>query len=100
MIAGKEIAQLIAARRPPSPEDSHPFKRRPVGCAPVIEQVIELWVEVTLRRIPRLQEKIIDISLVDCTDGRAGVGISGKQSTLGVGKDMHPLLQKLDAIHM
>ena len=52
------------------------------------------------RRIPRLQEEIIDAGLVDGADGRVGVGIRGQQRTFSFREDVHCLLQKNYAVHV
>ena len=52
-----------------------------------------------VRRVPGLQKKIIDVGLIDGADGGVHVGVSGQQCPLGLGKNPHALLQKLDAIH-
>src|ERR687887_419233 len=100
MVAGKKVAQLIAARGPPGAEDSYSFKRRPIRCTPIIEQVIKLRIKVVLGRIPRLHEKVVDIGFVYGTNGSAGVGIRSQQCTLSVREDLHSLLKKFNSVHV
>ena len=52
------------------------------------------------RRIPRLQEKVIDAGLIDGTDGSAGVGVGGEQCALGIRKNVPGFLQKGDPVHL
>ena len=51
------------------------------------------------RRIPRLQEKIVDAGLIDSADGGVGIGIRGQQCPLRTGKNSYCLLQELDPVH-
>ena len=51
------------------------------------------------RRIPWLQEEVVDVRLIDGTDRSAGVGVCGEQCTLGIGIDVHWLLQEGDPVH-
>ena len=51
------------------------------------------------RRVPWLQEKIIDVDLIDGADGGIGIGVCGEQRSLGVGEDVHCFLKKSHAIH-
>ncbi len=52
------------------------------------------------RRIPRLQEKVVDVCFIDGADGCVCVGIGGEQRPLRVGENPHPFLQECDAIHV
>ena len=51
------------------------------------------------RRIPWLQEEVVDAGLIDGTDRSARVGICGEQRTLGIRIDVHCFLQKCDPVH-
>ena len=51
-------------------------------------------------RVPRLQEKIIDVDFVDGIDRSAGIGIGGQQRPLGVGINLLGLVEEADAIHV
>ena len=70
-----------------------------VGCLPVIEQIILLRIQVLRRRIPRLQEKIVDAGLIDGADRRVRVRIRSEQCPLRAGEDSHCLLQKFHPVH-
>ncbi len=51
------------------------------------------------RRIPGLEEKVVDAGLIDCADGSVGIGVRGEQRPLCTGEDPHGFLQKFDPIH-
>jgi hypothetical protein len=43
------------------------------GRLPVIEQIIQLWIQMFRRRIPRFQEKVVNAGVIDGIDGRVRV---------------------------
>ena len=57
---------------------------RPViGGVPRRQQVVEHRIELLLRRIPRLEEVVVQIDHVDGVDGGTGVGVGRQQHTPG-----------------
>ncbi len=72
---------------------------RVVGGVPVGEQVVQHRVEVLLRRIPGLQQVMVDPDRVDRPDGRVGVGVGGEENLLRFGEEGNALLQELHAAH-
>jgi hypothetical protein len=55
---------------------------------------------VLLRRVPRLEEIVVETDRVNGPDRGLGVGIGGQQHPLGIGDPLSSLLQKLDAGHV
>src|SRR5216684_8549693 len=98
-IACQKIAQLIRTRRPSRTQHTNSLKCGTVRSLPVVEQVIQLGIKVLFRRVPGLQEKVIDVDLIDRADGGASIGISGKEGALCVWEYVSCFLKKGDAIH-
>jgi hypothetical protein len=70
-----------------------------VGLAPVVQQVVDDRVEPLLRRVPRLEQVVVEADVVDRLDGHVGVGVGREQQELrarGVGPR---LAEQLDAGH-
>jgi hypothetical protein len=57
-------------------------------------------VELLLRRIPRLEQVVVDVDHVDRLDRGVGVGVRGEQRPPGVREQVHRLLEELDAVHL
>ena len=85
--ARKSLSSWSSAR--PAVAD-HPHRPRPAAGAglPVAEQVVEHRVEPLLRRVPRLEQVVVEPDLVDRSDGGVGVGVGGQQHALGVGREL------------
>jgi hypothetical protein len=69
--------------------------RRPPG----VEQRVDDGVELLLRRVPRLEQVVVDVDDVDRADRGVGVGVRGEQGSAGAREDVHRLLEELDAGH-
>ena len=65
---------------------------------PVGQQVVEHRVQPLLRRVPRLQEVVVERDVVDRVDRDVGVGV-GRHSRVLAGRVVARLLQQLDAGH-
>ena len=63
------------------------------------QQLVEHRVEPLLRRVPRLEQVVVEVDVVDGPDRGVGVGVRGEQHPLGVGDDVHRLLEEVDAGH-
>ena len=100
LIAGQEVAHLVRGRRPAEPENAQPAIGRAEPGSPLVEQVVEDRVEVLLRRVPGLEQVVIETDGVDGPDRGFGVGVGGQQHALGVGDTVPRLLQKLDPGHV
>ena len=66
---------------------------------PVAEQVLDHRVELLLRRVPGLEEVVVERRLVDRRDRGVRVGVGGEQHALRVGEDRPGLRQVLRALH-
>ena len=71
-----------------------------VGGVPGAEEVVEHRIELLLRRIPGLEQVVVQIDHVDGVDGGARVGIRGEQDTPGGREEVHRLLEEFDAVHL
>jgi hypothetical protein len=98
-VAAEEVAQGVRVRVPPRAEHRHAVVRRPVGGAPVGEQVVEVRVQVLVGRVPGLREVVVDAHLVDRPDRRVGVGVRGEQHAPRVGRPLGGPREELDARH-
>ncbi len=67
--------------------------------APGVEQGVHDRVELLLRRIPRLEQVVVQIDDVDGVDRGIGVGVRGQQHPSGRGEQVHRLFEELDAVH-
>ena len=71
-----------------------------VRAPPRVELVVEHRVELLLRRIPRLEQVVVEVDDVDRVDRGVGVGVGGEQDAAGLRVDVHGLLEELDAVHL
>ena len=65
LVARQEVADRVAARRPSAAQQPQPLERRTVAGDPVREQVVDDRVELLLGRVPRLQQVLVELDLVD-----------------------------------
>ena len=63
------------------------------------QQVLDDREQLLLRRVPRLEQVVVERDLVDRRDRRLGVGVGGQQHALGVGHDLARLDEVLGAGH-
>src|SRR5690606_5008903 len=63
-------------------------------------QRVDHRVQLLLRRVPRLEEVVVDVDDVDRLDRRVGVGVGGQQGAPRVREQVHRLLQEGDAVHL
>ena len=100
LVAGQELAHLGRARRPPVADDLRLGHRPVVGGVPCLELRVDDRVELLLRRIPRLEQVVVEVDDVDGVDGRAGVGVGGEQYPAGRRVEVHRLLEELEPAHL
>ena len=100
LVAGQELADRRRPRGPPVPH--HPgLRHRPViGLQPGLQQRVDHRVQLLLRRVPRLEQVVVEVDDVDRVDRGAGVRVGGEQDPPGPGVDVHGLLEELDAVHL
>jgi hypothetical protein len=72
------------------------FGRRTPG----VQQRVDDGVELLLRRIPRLEQVMIEVDEVDGVDGGVGVGVGGQQHAARRRVEVHRPLEKFDAAHL
>ncbi|HEV2874435.1 MAG TPA: hypothetical protein VGW14_04740, partial [Thermoleophilaceae bacterium] len=63
------------------------------------QQVLDDREQLLLRRVPRLEQVVVERDLVDRRDRRLGVGVRGQQDALGVGSELARLDEVLGAGH-
>ena len=63
------------------------------------QQVLDDREQLLLRRVPRLEQVVVERDLVDRGDRRLGVGVGGQQHALGVRDDLARLDEVLGARH-
>jgi len=73
--------------------------RRPSNGDPVREEVVDDRVQLLLGRVPRLQQVLVELDVVDGPDRDIGVGVGGQQDALGVGLEWERLDEELGAGH-
>ncbi len=100
LAAGQKVPDLIGARRPAIAKHANAFKRRPVARRPVVQQIVNHGIKLLFRRVPGLEEIVMDFDVIDGADGRVGIGVSGEQSALGIGKQGHGFGQEAYTIHL
>ena len=99
LIAGQELLHGVAPRRRLRAGDPDAFVgkahvRRPVG-----QQVVEDRVEPLSRRIPGLQQVVVQPDIVDSGDRGLRVGIGGEQDPFRVRVELEHFAQQLGAGH-
>ncbi len=99
-VAGQEVAHLERPRRPAVPDHLGLRHRHVVGGPPVLEQLVDDRVELLLRRVPGLEQVVVDVDEVDRLDRGVGVGVRREQHAAGRREDVHGLLEELDAVHL
>ena len=99
-VAGQEVADPVGRGAPPVPDDLD-LLDLPVGSRlPRFEERVDHRVELLLRRVPGLEQVVVDIDDVDRLDGRVGVRVRGQQAPARLREQVHRLLQELDAVHL
>jgi hypothetical protein len=77
------------------------FGHLDVGLAGVgLQHRIDDRVELLLRRLPRLEQVVVDIDKVDGGDRRVGVGVGRQQRPTGPWEQVHGGLKELDPAHL
>jgi len=67
---------------------------------PGLQQRIHHGVEPLLRRVPGLEQVVVEVHDVDRVDGGTGVGVGGQQRPPRARVDVHGPLEELDAVHL
>ena len=79
----------------------HPdaLEARPERRAPILQEIVEHRVEVVLRRVPRLQEVMMDFGLVDGANRRVSIGVGREQDAFRVRINLHGSAEEFHAGH-
>jgi hypothetical protein len=99
LVAGQELLGRLRLRRPLVPEHGDAGERRPAARPPLGEQLVQRRVQPLLGRVPRLEQVAVEVDVVDGPDGRVGVGVRREQHPLGAWRQVHRLLEEVDAGH-
>ncbi len=67
---------------------------------PRLQQVVDHRVELLLRRVPRLEQVVVQVDDVDRVDRGVGVGVRGQQHPAGQREQVHRRFEELDAVHL
>src|SRR2546421_11482868 len=73
------------------------FEWRAVSYLPVINQVFQDGIQMLFGWAPRLLQVVVEFHLVNGEDSNVCIRIGSQQDALGIGEEVHGLLQKLDA---
>ena len=84
VVAGQEYLDVVAAIRPPVPDHPHVVGVVRVGLPPVAEQVVDDGVQPLLRRVPRLEQVVVEADVVDRLDRDVCVGVRREQQVFRV----------------
>ena len=96
-VAGQEVAQLVRLAREAVPDQAHAPGLQRGAAGPRRQQVLDDRVEVLLRRVPGLEQVVVERHLVDGLDRGLGVGVGGQQHALGARHDLTRLHEELGA---
>ncbi len=99
-VPGQEVAQRVRPRRPTVPDQPHVGHRPVRRLDPRVQQRVDHRVELLLRRVPRLEQVVVQVDDVDRLDRGVGVGVGGEQDPARERHQIHRLLQELDAVHL
>ena len=100
LVAGEELADRRGPRRPPVADDLRLLDRPGVDRAPRLELAVDHRIELLLRRIPRLEQVVVEVDDVDRLDRGAGVRVRGEQDAPRVRIQIHGGLEELQAAHL
>ena len=100
VVPGEEGLDVVAALRPAVADDPQSTLDAGVFLPPVAEKIVEDRVEALLRRVPRLQEVVVETDVVDGLDGDVGVGVGGQEDELGLRREHPSLFEELDPRHL
>ena len=100
LVPGQELAHLGAARRPAVPDHLGHMDRLVVLQPPRFQLGVDHRVELLFRRVPGLEQVVVEIDDVDGLDRGVGVRVGGEQHPAGGRVHVHRRLEELDAVHL
>jgi len=99
-VAGEEVARAEALGRPAVADDADLVDGALTDRAPRLHERVDDRVELLLRRVPGLEQVVVDVDDVDRADRGVGVGVGGEQRAAGVRRDVHGGFEEVDAVHL
>ncbi len=100
LVPGQELPDARGAGRPAVPDDLAGPHGLVVAGPPGVQEVVDHRVELLLRRVPGLEQVVVEVDDVDRVDRRVRVRVRGQQHTTGSRKDIDRLFEELDAVHL
>ena len=97
LVTGQEVTQRRGRGGPPVPDQLRLLDRLAVLALPGLQQFVDNRVELLLRRVPGLEQVVVEVDDVDRVDRGARVRVGGQQHPAGEGVDVHRPLEELDA---
>ena len=87
-VAGEEVAQVVRVLGEAVADDAHAAGLERRARLPGRQQVLDDREELLLRRVPGLEQVVVQRDLVDRLDRRLRVRVGGQQHALGVGHEL------------
>ena len=100
LIAGQELTDLRRPGRPAVAHDLGLGDAPVIGGQPRLQQPVDHRVELLFRRIPRLEQVVVQVDHVDRVDRGVGVRVGGQQHPFCPGIDVHRPFEELDPVHL
>jgi hypothetical protein len=100
VIPREELAGFKATPGPARTDDPDAVKRCAIGGRPLIEQIVQDRIEIAICGIPGLQQVMVELDDIDCSDGGFRVGVCRQEHATDIGELAYGLGQKLDATHV
>ena len=82
-IAGEEVAKVVRGSGEAMPDHSDSTRLQSGSGLPGRQQIFDYGNQLLLRRIPRLEQVVVEVHLVDRLDRRLGVGVGREQYPFG-----------------
>lgn len=100
VVARHEVAQRVALRRPAMVDQADPLEAAVPHCLPRFQEVVQHGIETEFRRVPGLEQVVVQAHLVDRADRHVRIRIRREKHPLGVGEQRDRLFHELDAAHL
>jgi len=100
VVARQEHLDRMAAVGPSMADHSNLRRAFPIGLPPVSEEIVSDGVQPLVRRVPGLEQVVVEADVVDRLDGDVGVRVCSEQQELRVRCVGPRLLEHLDTRHL
>src|SRR5436305_3112590 len=94
------MPHAIGVGCPAMTNEAKAFEGRTVSYLPVSKQVFQNGIQLLFGWVPRLSEVVVEFHLVHGEESNVCICRGSQQDALGIGEEVHGLLQKLDARHL